>query len=105
MPGVMRGALLWASRNNWLRERASRYGFVRRSVSRFMPGEHIADALDAARNLEEQGLGTVLTHLGENVRTAAEAESVVQHYLNVLEQTRAAGSSAIEVWARPAPVV
>ena len=91
MPGMMRGALLWASRNNWLRERASRYGFVRRSVARFMPGEQIADALAAARTIEDKGLGTVLTHLGENVSTAAEAESVTRHYLDALQQVRAAG--------------
>jgi len=91
MPGMMRGALLWASRNNGLRERASRYKFVRRSVSRFMPGEQIADALAAAWSLEDQGLGTVLTHLGENVSTEAEAESVTRHYLEALAQVRAAG--------------
>lgn len=91
MPGSMRGALLWASRNNWLRERAARYKFVRRSVARFMPGEELQDALAAARNLENQGLGTVLTHLGENVSTAAEAESVTRHYLDALEQMREAG--------------
>ena len=91
MPGMMRGALLWASRNNGLRERASRYKFVRRSVSRFMPGEQIADALAAAGSLENQGLGTVLTHLGENVSTEAEAESVTRHYLEALAQVRAAG--------------
>jgi proline dehydrogenase len=90
MPGVMRGALLWASRNNWLRERAARYKFVRRSVARFMPGEQIADALAAAQTLEGQGLCTVLTHLGENVSTTAEGESVTQHYLDALEQVRAA---------------
>jgi len=91
MPGLMRGAFLWASRNNWLRERASRHKFVRRSVSRFMPGEQVEDALAAARNLENQGLRTVLTHLGENVSTASEAESVAQHYLDALEHVRAAG--------------
>ncbi len=90
MPGMMRGALLWASQNRWLRERATRYGFVRRSVSRFMPGEEITDALAAARKLEDQGLGTVLTHLGENVSTAAEAESVTRHYLEALDQVRTA---------------
>jgi proline dehydrogenase len=88
---MMREALLWASRNNWLRERAARYKFVRRSVARFMPGEEIADVLAAARTLEGQGLDTVLTHLGENVSTAAEAESVTRHYLDALEQVRAAG--------------
>jgi proline dehydrogenase len=87
----MRGALLWASQNRWLRERAARYRFVRRSVARFMPGEEIADALAAAQKLQEQGLGTVLTHLGENVTTAAEAESVTRHYLEALERVRTAG--------------
>jgi proline dehydrogenase len=91
MPGMMRGALLWASQNNWLRERAARYKFVRRSVSRFMPGEQIADALAAARSMESQGLDTVLTHLGENVSTPAEAESVTRHYLDALQQVRNAG--------------
>lgn len=91
MPGMMRGALLWASRNRWLRERATRYMFVRRSVTRFMPGEEIADALAAVRDLEEQGLGTVLTHLGENVSSASEAESVTKHYLETQDRVRAAG--------------
>ena len=91
MPVLMRGALLWASRNNWLRERAARYKFVRRSVARFMPGEHVADALAAARTLEDQGLATVLTHLGENVSTASEAESVTQHYMDALQDVRTTG--------------
>ena len=91
MPGMMRGALLWASQNNWLRRRATRYAFVRRSVKRFMPGEEISDALAAARGLEEQGLGTVFTHLGENVSTADEAESVTLHYIEALDRVRAAG--------------
>lgn len=91
MPGMMRGALLWAARNNWLRERAARYKFVRRSVMRFMPGEELQDALAAARNLESLRLGTVLTHLGENVSTAAEAESVTRHYLDALRQVHETG--------------
>ncbi len=91
MAGMMRGALLWASQNNWLREHAARYKFVRHSVERFMPGEQIADAIAAASSLEGRGLDTVLTHLGENVSTAAEAESVTGHYLDTLSQVRAAG--------------
>ncbi len=59
-----------------------------------MPGEETADALAAARKLEEQGLGTVLTHLGENVSTAAEAESVTCHYLEAVGQARTAGLSS-----------
>src|SRR5205809_629919 len=41
--GLIRAMLLRGSQNAWLRERAVRYPFVRRSVARFMPGERIED--------------------------------------------------------------
>jgi proline dehydrogenase len=88
---LMRRALLWASQNRWMRERVPRCGFVRRSVERFMPGEKLADALGAARALEDQHLETVFTRLGENVSTAAEAAEVAAHYLEVLDRVREAG--------------
>ena len=84
-----RRAILAAAQNRWLKERASRYPFVRRSVSRFMPGETLADAVRAARELGERGLGTAFTHLGENISDPQEAGAVVAHYLEVLERIRA----------------
>ena len=48
----MRKVLLATSTNGWLRDRATKTGFVRRSVSRFMPGEQIDDALRAASELK-----------------------------------------------------
>ena len=42
---VMRNALLWASTNPWMRERATKTAFVRRSVVKFMPGERVEDAI------------------------------------------------------------
>jgi proline dehydrogenase len=86
---VMRKALLAASTNVWLRERAMRQRFVRKSVSRFMPGEHIDDALAAAAVLERQGVRTIFTHLGENLERVEEAEAVTQHYLDVLDRIAA----------------
>jgi proline dehydrogenase len=86
MSGVMRDLLLRASQNPWLRNRVPRYRFVRRTVSRFMPGEELSDALTAARTLQSQGLGTVFTHLGENITDAAEADAVTRHYLEVLDR-------------------
>lgn len=88
---MLRSLLLAASQNPWLRHRVPRYQFVRRTVSRFMPGEELADALSAARMLQGNGLGTLLTHLGENVIDAAEADSVTRHYLGVLDQITALG--------------
>lgn len=87
---LMRSLLLAASQNVWLREHASRYKFVRRSVSRFMPGEEIDDALAAAKLLEAKRIRGIFTHLGENIRDAGEADEVTQHYLIVLERIRAA---------------
>lgn len=86
--GATRALLLAASQNRFLRERASRYAFVKRSVSRFMPGETLEDAIAAARKLKEQHISTVLTHLGENISDAQEAKKVTAHYLQVFEKLR-----------------
>jgi proline dehydrogenase len=85
---VLRNVLLAASESRWLRERAVKFPFVRRAVSRFMPGETFEDALAASRAL---GVGTVLTRLGENLRNAAEAADVARHYREVLDSVRQEG--------------
>ncbi len=86
--GATRALLLAASQNRWLREHASRYTFVKRSVSRFMPGETLGDAIAAARELKKKNIAAVLTHLGENVSDEQEAEKVAAHYRSVLEKIR-----------------
>src|SRR6266850_170917 len=84
-PRMLRRLLLWASENAWLRSRLPRLGFVRRAVSRFMPGEDAEAALAATAALNRRGLGTVLTLLGENVKDTAEFDGVVRHYAGVIE--------------------
>jgi proline dehydrogenase len=91
---LMRKALLAGSTNPWLRDRATRTAFVRRSVSRFMPGEQIEDAIRAAAELKPQGITTILTKLGENLTGTDEAEQVTQHYLEVLDRIAASGLDA-----------
>jgi proline dehydrogenase len=89
--GLMRRSILMASQSPWMREHAPRFGFMRRTVTRFMPGEDVQDALTAARSLSANGIRTVFTHLGENVALRAEAEMVTQHYHSVIDRIRAAG--------------
>jgi proline dehydrogenase len=91
---VMRKALLAASTNAWLRDHVTKWGFIRRSVTRFMPGEQIEDALQAAKELQKVGINTILTRLGENLTRAEEFEEVTQHYLEVLDKVAAAGLDA-----------
>jgi proline dehydrogenase len=83
---LMRSMLLAASQNTWLRRHAAQFPFVRRSVSRFMPGETLEAALAAAQVLLQKRIGTVFTHLGENVADRAEATQVTGHYLEVLDR-------------------
>jgi proline dehydrogenase len=91
---VARKALLALSTNAWLRDHATKTAFVRRSVSKFMPGERIEDAMAASAVQQGQGIGTIFTKLGENLTRAEEAEDVTAHYLDVLERVRGAGLDA-----------
>jgi proline dehydrogenase len=91
---LMRKILLAGSTNAWLRERATKTAFVRKSVARFMPGETIEDTLRAAAELKVDGITTILTKLGENVTNANEAEQVTEHYLEVLDKVAASGLDA-----------
>ena len=90
----MRRVILAGSTNAWLRDRATKYPFVRKSVSRFMPGEHIDDALRAASGQQPLGITTILTRLGENITSTDEAEEVTRHYLDVLDRVAASGLDA-----------
>jgi len=85
---VARRILLRASRSAWLARQLRDRAFFRRAVRRFMPGEALSAALEAAADLAAQGIGSVLTQLGEQVATRGEAARVRDHYLDVLAQVR-----------------
>jgi len=91
---VMRGVLLRASESAWLRERAVRYPFLRRSVERFMPGESLEDAVAAGLKMAGSGVFSVLTHLGENVTRPLDAEQATRAYIDALEKIREANLAA-----------
>src|SRR5438105_881516 len=69
---LARRVLLRASRSTWLAEQLRRRAFFRRATRRFMPGEELDAALAAAQAFAAQGIGSVLTELGEQVTTPAE---------------------------------
>ncbi len=51
-----------------------------------MPGESLEDAIGAARIFKGDGIPTVFTYLGESIRDLNEAETVRNHYIEVLER-------------------
>jgi len=81
---IARKALLWCSENRWMRRNVPHWWFVKRAVRRFMPGEEVPAALAESSVLNQRGIGTVLTQLGENVVDAEAAREVLAHYQEVL---------------------
>ena len=98
--GALRKMLLAGSQSRWLREQATRRRFVRRAVSRFMPGETFEDALAAAASLQPLGIAAVLTRLGENVAEEREADEVRAHYESVLDRI-AQDHAPVEISVKP----
>lgn len=98
---MMRSTLLWISENTWCKETFPRYGFVRRAVRRFMPGETLGDALDAARTLENgRRIPSLVTFLGENVADESEARAVADHYVDAAARVAERGLDA-EISLKP----
>jgi len=89
--GAMRDALLWASENQTLRTHVPRWGFVRRGLRQFMPGERIEDALGAASTLADKGVATTFTKLGENLTDGGQIDGVVDSYVDAYAAISASG--------------
>ncbi len=84
--GFGRNVLLWASKNDFLKNHATKWEFVKKAVKKFMPGETVDEAIEAAKELIKKNIPVTFTHLGENINNLGEADEVVRHYLIVLEK-------------------
>lgn len=65
-----------------------------------MPGEELEAALKAAVEFKAEGVGSLLTRLGENVKNLDEAMAVVEHYETVFARVAGDGLNA-EVSVKP----
>jgi proline dehydrogenase len=76
-----------------LKQLASRYGMRSPGsfARRFIAGETIEEAIEAARAIEAAGMAHTLDHLGESVATMAEAEGAARAYLGLVDKIVAAG--------------
>ena len=91
--GLARELLLKGSESRWLADQLSRRRFVKRAVTRFMPGEAMEDAVDAAKTLRASGITSLLTLLGENVDSVTAASGVAAEYESLLAR---AGSEGLD---------
>lgn len=81
------------ARSTRLKTLASRVGMRGPSsfARRFIAGETVAEAIEAARTLETRGLSQTMDHLGESVTTIAEAAQAVREYLDMIDAVVASG--------------
>ncbi len=88
---LVRNFIFWLSTKKGVTDaiarRGMRYGFARR----FIAGETLQEALAASAELGRAGRRVSLNHLGENVRTAEEAERARESYIEMTRQLNAQG--------------
>lgn len=88
---LARNALLRASKSQWLATQMTQRAFARRAVKRFMPGERLSDALDAAQQLSTSRIGTIITRLGETLTGERNTDEVREHYLEAIGEVARRG--------------
>jgi proline dehydrogenase len=87
---VLRSLILAAAGSPRIQRFVRRYG-MQLGGSRFVAGETLDEAVATLRRLNEQGLRTNTTLLGEFVKDQAEAEEVVETYEEVIRRIDAEG--------------
>jgi proline dehydrogenase len=76
-----------------LKKLASRYGMRKPSsfARRFIAGETIAEAIEAARAVEARGMAVTMDLLGESVTSLTKADAATSDYIAVVDAMIAAG--------------
>jgi proline dehydrogenase len=85
---MMRAALLALSARPGLGRALNRLPLTRRLVRRFVAGTELEDALTVIQRVNDGGLSTAVTYLGENVTTEAAARAAAAAYLEILDQIK-----------------
>jgi proline dehydrogenase len=85
----LRALLLELAKSSRLRRWITSNGTTRRLAQRFVPGEDLALAIEAARRCNRAGMPASLDHLGENVVTREDAERARRAYTDALDKIAA----------------
>jgi proline dehydrogenase len=83
---MMRKSLLWLSEQPSVFRFVRSNGLARRFASRFVAGEEVDTAVEAARTLNTHGITASLDLLGESVTRDTEAAAARDEYLRMLDR-------------------
>jgi proline dehydrogenase len=81
---VTRNALLYLSRQERLKDFATRFSPFKKMTTRFVAGEDIEETVRTIRELNAHGCTASFDHLNESVTRESEAEEEVREYLRIL---------------------
>ena len=81
---VARSALLFLSRQEGLKDFATRFKPFKKMTTRFVAGEDIETTIQAIRDLNAIGCTATFDHLNESVTSVAETEGEVREYKKIL---------------------
>src|ERR671939_1163655 len=81
---VARSALLFLSRQEGLKDFATRFRPFKKLTTRFVAGEDIEEAIAAIREINAKKCTASFDHLNESVSSAAETEEEVREYLRII---------------------
>jgi len=87
---MLRTLLLELAKSSRLRRWITSNGATRRWSRRFVPGEELTAAIEAARSCNHAGMSVSLDHLGENVGSREDAERAGATYIEALDRITAA---------------
>ena len=91
---MIKRPLLWAAGNSRLERMVTQNRITSRAAHRFVAGERLEEALDAAAQLNSRGIGGILDLLGEGVTDVAGAAAAVKEYVDAAEAIAARGLDA-----------
>ena len=81
---ITRSALIWLSRQEGLKDFATRFRYFKKITTRFVAGDNIDETIPIIRQLNAENCTASFDHLNESVGSAAEAENEVAEYRNIL---------------------
>ena len=85
---MLRALLLYLSTKRQLGRGMDRLALTRRLVRRFVAGTTTDEAFAVIGRMQNAGLLSAITYLGENVRTEAEARRVAEVYLDLSDEIK-----------------
>lgn len=81
---ITRSALIWLSRQEGLKDFATRFRFFKKLTTRFVAGDTIDEVVPIIREINAENCTASFDHLNESVESDTEAGNEVAEYLNLL---------------------